>query len=113
MSRKNGIGKILMDLGSAPNIKGFQYIKRGIQFCMSDPRSITNLTELIYKKIAEEYETTTDAVERAARNAIQTGWVNRDKVLAKDIFRNTLQSDSDTPSNALYIAAIAEWLSDE
>jgi len=107
------ISELLMKLGSQPNVKGFQYIKRGIEFCLKDPLSVTNLKKLIYPKLAEEYKTTPDAVEKAARNAIKSGWHRRDKKLTEEIFGNTLQSEEDSPSNSLFIAAIAEWISDD
>lgn len=107
------VSQIIMKLGTLPNIKGFLYIKRGIQCCMNDPESVTNLKKYIYPKVADEYKTTPEAVERAARSAIKTGWHRRDTELAGEIFGNTLQSREDIPSNALYIAAVSEWLNDE
>lgn len=111
--RQKPLSQILMALGIQPSFKGFQYLKRGIEFCVKDPLSVSNLSGIIYPQIAEEFNTTASAVERAARNAITTGWHRRDKALAKDIFGNTLQSAADVPTNSLYIAALAEWLRDD
>lgn len=80
---------------------------------MRDPRSVTNLSQLLYPKLAEEFGTTSAAVERAARSAIKESWHRRDRELSKEIFSNSLQGSNDVPSNSLYIAAVAEWLNDE
>jgi len=107
------ISRILMLLGNQPSVKGYQYIKKGIAYCMRDPRSVTNLSQLLYPKLAEEFGTTSAAVERAARSAIKESWHRRDRELSKEIFSNSLQGSDDVPSNSLYIAAVAEWLNDE
>lgn len=102
-----------MKLGSAPNYKGFHYVKAGISFCLKNPKSVTNLTKLVYPKIAEKFNTNNNAIERAVRASIKSGWHKRDRELAKEIFGNTLQSDEDIPPTSLYIAALAEWLKNQ
>ncbi|MBQ9898960.1 MAG: sporulation initiation factor Spo0A C-terminal domain-containing protein [Ruminococcus sp.] len=99
-----------MKLGNSPKSKGFHYLCVGLKFIMSDPRSVTNLSKILYPKIAEKFQATAIGVERSVRSSIQTGWHRRDIELAKEMFGNTLQSDNDIPSNALYISAVAEWL---
>lgn len=113
MSKEKKLTKALMKLGNSPKNKGFHYLKSGIRFCMSDRRSVTNLSKVLYPKVAEEFETNAKAVERAARNSIQTGWHRRDAEFAEEIFGSTLQSASDVPSNGLYISAVTEWLDNE
>lgn len=110
---KKSITRTLMKLGNIPSIKGFHYLKEGIQFCLKDSRSVTNLQKLLYPKIAEKFDTTPQAVERAARMSIQTSWHRRDRELTEEIFSNSLQTGSDIPSNSLYIAAITEWILDD
>lgn len=114
---KNGdnkkLSQTLMFLGGMPNTKGFHYLKEGIRYCISDPRSVMNMKKLLYPKVADTFETTPAAVERALRTAINGSWHRRDRELAHQIFRNAVQSDADTPTSSLYIAAVAEWLNDE
>lgn len=111
--KEKEVAKTLMKLGNSPKNKGFHYLKTGLSFCMSDPRSLTNLSKILYPKIAEKFQTTSAGVERSVRSAIQSGWHRRDTELAKEMFGNSLQCDTDIPSNALYIAAVTEWLNEE
>lgn len=110
-NKEKKTAQTLMKLGNSPKSKGFHYLCTGLRFIMNDPRSVTNLSKILYPKIAEKFQATAAGVERSVRSSIQSGWHRRDVELAKEMFGNTLQSENDIPSNALYISAVAEWLS--
>lgn len=64
----------LMLLGIPPHIKGFEYIKCGIMLLLREPGLMRPITEGLYRRIAERYNTTISGVERAIRTSIEIAY---------------------------------------
>lgn len=112
--RKPKISKALMKLGVSPVTKGYYFLKLGILYCLRNEKAATSLYKSVYKHISDEDGgTSCDTIDRAIRHAVSEGWSHRDKQFAKEVFESTLQSAEDKPSNALYIAALSEWLRED
>lgn len=104
------ISETVLGLGISPRTRGYQCIKLAISACLSTPELAANFRGLLYPYIGERMEMTVGAVERAIRHAISSGWYRHDERLSAEIFRNLLQSRSDTPMNTLFITAVTEWI---
>ncbi|OPZ21625.1 MAG: Stage 0 sporulation protein A [Firmicutes bacterium ADurb.BinA205] len=104
------IVKILFDLGISPSIKGYRYLVYAVYYCHCITLPNISFSKDIYPRIAEHFETTASSVERAIRHAINTGWCRHDHEASARIFGNTIYSDIDIPSNAVFISAVAEWI---
>ena len=64
------ITKILHELGIPSHIKGYLYIREGINIVYEDPNTIGGITKDVYPKIANSFKTTESRVERVIRHAI-------------------------------------------
>lgn len=104
------ITETLMLLGVAPNVKGFHYLRKGIQLYVQSVETDPEIVRGVYTAAAEEFGTTRSSVERAIRHAIQSGWSRRSRDLSDQIFGFCLQSSDDVPTNHLFISAVGEWL---
>ena len=110
---ENRITRLLMELGVAPNVKGFHYLRRGIAMYISAVDEDPEIVRSIYGMVAEEFGTNRSSVERAMRHAVQTGWSRRCMELSDSVFGYCLQSSDDVPTNHLFISAAGEWLRKE
>lgn len=110
---ENIVADTLMSLGISPNTKGFHYLRMAVSMYVTEHGGDIRVTKIIYPRIAAVYSTSPTAVERAVRHSVRSNWHKRDLTLASSIFRNSLQSDSDIPSNSLFITAVGEWLNRE
>lgn len=60
---------VLLELGITPNLKGFEYICRGVEI-LQEKEGRIKVVDGLYVQIAEEYNTKKQRVERAIRHAI-------------------------------------------
>ena len=104
------VTELLHNLGIPSHVRGYQYIKDGIEIVYSNKKSITYITKDVYPEIAKKYDTTPTRVERAIRHAIEISWTRGDINLMESVFGNSLDINRDKPTNAEYIATIADKL---
>lgn len=69
-----------------------------------------SITNVVYRKIAEKYETTKSRVERNIRHAIIKSLNNIDSDVVYKYFGNSISMEKDKPTNSEFIAAIVEFL---
>ena len=65
------ISYVLRQLGLGFHMKGYTYIKRGVQLALEDADNGILITKYMYPALAKEFNTTSTAVERVIRTAIQ------------------------------------------
>ena len=104
------IVKTLLNLGIAPNTKGYHYLREVIFMCVTSDEHITNFSKTLYAKLADKSQTSECSIERAVRHAIKSGWYRHNEELAEKIFMNTLQSTNDIPTNSVFISTVSEWI---
>lgn len=104
------ISKILHELGVPSHIKGYQYIREGINQIYDNPDLIGGITKVLYPQIASKYETTSSRVERAIRHAIEVSWNRGSWDLMDDIFGHSVDIDKAKPTNSEFIVTIADKL---
>jgi two-component system response regulator (stage 0 sporulation protein A) len=107
---KERITSLLYDLGIAPNIKGFNYIRDGITLVVEKPDMIDSITKQLYPEIAKLNKTTASRTERAIRHAIETSFNKCEPDHLQSIFSRTVCPWKGKPTNSAFIAVLAEGI---
>ena len=104
------ITKVLHELGVPSHIKGYQYIREGINLLYNNPDMIGGITKELYPEIADKFDTTVSRVERAIRHAIEVSWNRGDWDLMDEIFGHSVDIDKAKPTNSEFIVTVADKL---
>lgn len=104
------ITKLLHELGIPSHIKGYQYIREGIDIVYNKPGVIGGITKELYPELANRYDTTASRVERAIRHAIEVSWIRGDLKTMEEIFGHSVDVDKTKPTNSEFIVTIADKL---
>lgn len=104
------ISKLLHQLGIPSHIKGYTYIRESVFLFYKNSDVYGGITKEVYPEVAMRYSTTASRVERAIRHAIEVSWARGDYELMEEIFGNSVSFDRDKPTNAEFIATIADRL---
>lgn len=102
------ISDVMRQIGVPAHIKGYQYLRSAIKFCITDDQMISSVTKLLYPTVAKMYNTTASRVERAIRHAIEVAWDRGDVDVLSSYFGYTIQSQRGKPTNSEFIAMIAD-----
>lgn len=102
------ISRLLHQLGIPSHIKGYSYIRDSVFIFYKHFENYSGITKEIYPEIANKYATTASRVERAIRHAIEVSWNRGDYDLMEEIFGNSVAFDRAKPTNAEFIATIAD-----
>lgn len=86
--------------GITANLKGYEATKRAIEICIEDPN--VKMTAL-YFIIANEFKTTTHAIERNIRHAIGKSFKNMDRSMKEALF----STFNVAPTSAQFIKQVA------
>jgi len=104
------ITKLILEIGVPAHIKGYQYLRSGIQMSVEDPEMINAITKLLYPAIAKKHLTTPSRVERAIRHAIEVAWERGDLDVLHSMFGYTISYSRGKPTNSEFIALLADKL---
>ena len=104
------ITKTLHDLGIPSHIKGYQYIREGVEIIFDRPDVIGGITKELYPELALKFETTVSRVERAIRHAIEVSWNRGDWDLMEELFGHSVDIDKAKPTNSEFMVTIADKL---
>lgn len=104
------ITKTLHDLGIPSHIKGYQYIREGVEIIFDRPDVIGGITKELYPELALRFETTVSRVERAIRHAIEVSWNRGDWDLMEELFGHSVDIDKAKPTNSEFMVTIADKL---
>ena len=104
------ITKLLHELGVPSHIKGYTFIKEGINLIYNDPSMANAITKELYPFIAKKYETTASRVERAIRHAIEVSWNRANWELMEEIFGYSVDIDKAKATNSEFIVTLADKL---
>ena len=104
------ITKILHELGIPSHIKGYQYIREGVEIIFEHPETIGGITKELYPELASKFDTTVSRVERAIRHAIEVSWNRGDWDLMEEIFGHSVDIDKAKPTNSEFMVTIADKL---
>ena len=102
------ISKLLHELGVPSHIKGYTFIKEGINMIYNNPN--LSITKELYPKIAIKYNTKSSCVERAIRHAIETSWNRANLDIIEEIFGYSIDIDKAKATNREYLITLADKL---
>lgn len=102
------VSGILQRLQIPPHYKGYSYLRAAILLCIKDPTLINEATKKLYPKIAKQFNSTRQRVERAMRFAIETAW-NRAKIEdLHQLMGYAVDEKKGKPTNICFVAQIAD-----
>lgn len=104
------ITKLLHELGVPSHIKGYTFIREGINLVYNDPSLSSAITKELYPIIAKKFETTASRVERAIRHAIEVSWNRANWELMEEIFGYSVDIDKAKATNSEFIVTLADKL---
>lgn len=107
---QQAITNLLHSLGMPSHIKGYTYIRDGINLMYNKPSMLGAITKELYPEIASMYDTTSSRVERAIRHAIEVSWNRGDYDVMEEIFGHSVDYDRAKPTNSEFIATLADKL---
>ncbi len=102
------ITEILQNLKIPPHYKGYAYLRRAILHCVKEPILINEVTKKLYPKIAEEFNSTPNRVERSMRFAIETAWNKGEIEYLHQLMGYTIDEKKGKPTNVSFIAKISD-----
>ncbi len=103
--------KLLHEMGIPANLKGHNYIRDAVIMVLEDRKLVSSITKTIYPNLGKRYQTSACSVERAIRTALETAWIRGRTASMNDIFGFTININKGKPTNAEFIAMIADKLS--
>lgn len=106
----NDITHILHEVGIPAHIKGYNYLRTGIEEMYYSTDLQGRITKSLYPLIARKYCTTSSRVERAIRHAIEVAWNRGNVDSIDDIFGYTINAYKAKPTNSEFISMIADRL---
>ena len=104
------ITKLLHELGVPSHIKGYTFIREGINLIYNDPSLSSAITKELYPIIAKKYDTTPSRVERAIRHAIEVSWNRANWELMEEVFGYSVDIDKAKATNSEFIVTLADKL---
>ena len=104
------ITKMLHELGMPSHIKGYQYIREGINMIYDNPSLIGGITKELYPELADKFDTTVSRVERAIRHAIEVSWNRGNWDYMEELFGHSVDIDKAKPTNSEFIVTVADKL---
>lgn len=103
--------RLLHEMGIPANLKGHNYIRDAVIMVLEDRKLVSSITKTIYPNLGKRYQTSACSVERAIRTALETAWIRGRTASMHDIFGFTVNVNKGKPTNAEFIAMIADKLS--
>lgn len=102
------ITAIIKEIGVPAHIKGYAFLREGIQMVYTDVELLGSVTKILYPEIAKKYNTTPSRVERAIRHAIEVAWNRGNYEVISKMFGYTVHHLKSKPTNSEFIAMIAD-----
>lgn len=103
------VSSILLALSMATHRKGFRYSRMGVQLLAEDPTR--QITKEVYPVIAKEFSTSSTAVEKAIRSAIEDAWKSGNRDLWRQYFPPAPNGQIPKPTNTEFLSRIADAVS--
>lgn len=76
-------GNLLRRLGVTANYKGFPYTAYAVALCTEHPELLLMVTKDLYPRVARQYRTTWQAVERDIRTVVGVAWRRNPALLGR------------------------------
>lgn len=102
------ITNLLDRFGIPANIMGYKYLRKAIYLSVKEDDLINSITKKLYPKIARRFDTEASRVERAIRHAIKVSWERGNQNMLDDYFGYSISETIGRPTNAQFIAKVAD-----
>lgn len=103
--------QLLAEFGVPTNLKGYIYLRYAIYLIVTKYSINYNILQnIVYPEIAEEFQTTSNRIRRAIRNAITATWNRGNIELLNQYFENSTKPEVVIPSNNRFIIKIAQLI---
>lgn len=107
------IMEVLLSIGISANLHGYHFLKDSIKMVIDDPDYLNHITKKMYPAIAHKFNTTTSSVERAIRHALDVSFNKGKMIYLNHLFGVNVFGINDRPTNAEFVALMADRLSME
>ena len=104
------VSELLKKLGIPCSLTGYEYIKESVMLISQNERDKAAITRDVYPHIANAFKTTTSAVERCIRHAIEVSMDRADPRLIKDVFGFSYKAIKGKPTNKEFLYGITDYL---
>lgn len=101
---------LLRQIGMNEKLKGFDLLARGIAWLSYTGRTDIPLKEYLYQQLAAHTQTTTAAVERNIRTAIDTTWLKGNLEQIQSLFGYSVDANRGKPTNAEVLYMMREYV---
>lgn len=102
------ITKTLMELGVAPGLAGYNYLKTAIKLVQEDATYLKGMTKRLYPEVARLNKSTASRVERGMRYAVEHSFDRMPIDIMTKYFGNTMDLNSGKVTNRHFLAALVE-----
>ena len=109
-SRISIITSVMCRLGVSLRVKGFYMLRTAIRLTLEDESYIYNITGRLYPAVAKELNSTPCRVERNMRHAIEVAWTRGDLPYTDEVFGYSVDAERGKPTNAAFIATVADYV---
>ena len=113
MSTQTKIKEALFKAGVPAHLKGYHYLKTGIQLVLENPEKIHLITKVLYPEIAKKHDTTPSRVERAIRHAIEYMFDHVAPDTIEEFFGNSVPYGKGKTTNGQFIATLVGYLNEK
>lgn len=104
------VTKIMLELGVPAHLRGYQYLRTAIVWCVGDMERVGSVTKLLYPQLAKNYQTSSQKIERAIRNAVEVSWKRGNDELFQQLFGYCKEDGNGRPTNSEYIGVVADYI---
>lgn len=102
------VTNLMHDVGIPPHMAGYQYLREAIVLTVKNSKLYSSITKSLYPAVAEKFNTTSQKVERAIRNAIESAWSRGNLDTIDSLFGYTINYTKGKPTNSECIAMMAD-----
>ncbi len=102
------VSALMRDMGVPAHLMGYQYLREAIGLVVTNAKSFSSVTRILYPEVAEKFGTSPQKVERSIRNAIENTWEKGNSNGLESIFSSLTRKRGDKPTNSEFIAVMAE-----
>lgn len=96
--------ELFTKIGLFANLEGHGFLISAVRRSLADPSELHSVTTRLYHEIAEEYHTTSKAVERNIRNAITVAYNKGKLVKVANTYYGANFDENEKPTNSEFIA---------
>lgn len=105
------ITQCLKTLGFRANLLGFNFIRTALIYLFTDYSVFEiGITKELYQRLAKEFNTTPQRVERAIRHSIEACWEYGNLEAMDEIFGYSIKADKGKPTNSEFIAMVYDYI---